>query len=281
MILTTKAKMILARMAQRPVVGMRRLTGRGLSTVVRRRGVTWHLDLSEGIDFYIWLRGYFEPRTVAAYRSVIRPGDNVIDIGANMGAHTLHLAAAVGPSGHVLACEPTAHAFERLKVNIDANPSLAGQVHARQVMLLERRNASLPAAVISSWPLEKATDIHPTLMGRANSTLGATATTVDDLVAKLGMRHVELIKLDVDGYECEVLDGARDILEHHRPVIVSELAPGAFADRGRSVGELLDRFDAANYRLEPMGRRTAVDRSAVDRLERRGVSMNVIARPVP
>src|SRR5215469_4528356 len=105
--LTTRRKIALARTAQRAVMFGRRAFRKGPQTNVRRRGLAWDLDLREGIDFAIWLLGAFESTTIGAYTRLIRPGDVVFDVGANVGAHTLHLARAVGRTGRVHAFEPT------------------------------------------------------------------------------------------------------------------------------------------------------------------------------
>ena len=106
-------------------MAVRRMVGRGPLVETTRGGVRWNLDLGEGIDFAIWLRGCFEPSTLHALQRLVRPGATVLDIGANVGAHTLHLAAAVGSTGRVLAFEPVAESFRKLRTNVAANPSLA------------------------------------------------------------------------------------------------------------------------------------------------------------
>src|ERR1700732_2573671 len=113
--LTTRQKIALARTVQRPVIAWRGLATLGPVTTVRRRRVRWTLDLREGIDFSIWLLGAFELATVRAYERIVRPGDTVLDIGANIGAHVLHLARAVGAEGKVWAIEPTDYAINKLK----------------------------------------------------------------------------------------------------------------------------------------------------------------------
>src|SRR2546421_150743 len=151
--ITTREKMARARVLQLPVLAARRLLGRGPEVRTRRHGIAWCLDLREGIDFSIWLRGSLEPSTIAAYRRELKPGATVIDVGANMGSHTLEFARTVGPQGRVLACEPTAHVFARLLANLEANRDLRPRVHADQVMLMAAPDAALPAKLVSSWPL--------------------------------------------------------------------------------------------------------------------------------
>jgi FkbM family methyltransferase len=269
--------MAMARMLQLPVLAARRIAGRGPEIDTRRRGLVWHLDLREGIDFSIWLRGCFEASTIAAYRRELKPGDTVVDVGANMGAHTLEFARAVGPQGRVLACEPTAYVFARLLANLEANPGLRGQVRADQVMLTAAPDASLPATLVSSWPLGTDPERDRTSWGHAYPTTGAQVSTMDDWLAEQGVQRVDLIKLDVEGNECAVLDGAGRILREHRPVIVCEIFARALEAAGQTVDALLDRFDAAGYRLETL-RGRPVTRRALARLERRGASTNVVAR---
>ena len=77
------------------------------------------------IDFAIYLGGMFERNTALALRKLVRPSSLVLDIGANIGAHTLRLANLVGSSGRVFAFEPTDFAYSKLQANLDLNPALA------------------------------------------------------------------------------------------------------------------------------------------------------------
>jgi hypothetical protein len=145
-------------------------------------------------------------------------------------------------------------------------------------MLLGQVDAALPAEVISSWPLRSDEDVHPTIRGRAVPTTGARVATLDGLASNLA-EPVDLIKLDVDGYECDVLDGAMETLQRDRPVVLSEVAPFALEAAGRTVDELLERFRSAGYGLETL-RGKPVHRSDIERLERQRAGVNVIARSI-
>ena len=91
--LKTRQKIVLASMLSSIVCRARALAGKSSETVIERRGIRWNLDLGEGIDFAIFLFGAFELRTLRAYWPLIQPGDFVLDIGANIGAHTLPSSA--------------------------------------------------------------------------------------------------------------------------------------------------------------------------------------------
>src|SRR6187399_2260536 len=127
------------------------MLGLGSEVRVNRGGIDWRLNLEEGIDLAIYLFGAFERGTQRVFRRSIRRGDVVLDIGANIGAHTLRLAEAVGPTGKVLAVEPTAYAFARLTQLLGDNPALARVVIAKQMLLSSPERQALPAAIYSRW----------------------------------------------------------------------------------------------------------------------------------
>jgi FkbM family methyltransferase len=250
--LSTRAKIALAAIAQRLVIVLKRLTGHGPNVEVSRSGLRWALDLNEGIDFSIWLLGAFERRTISAYTQFVRPGMTVLDIGANVGAHTLPLARLVGPDGKLIAIEPTAWASGRLKANLALNPELASHVRVRQAMLTERADVALPVSLYASWPLQ-AGDVHPILRAQAKSTDGAQALMLDTLLDRDGISHVDFVKLDVDGHECAVLRGGLTMFKRDRPAMVLEVSPYILEETGYSLDELLALLTDCGYRLSALG----------------------------
>jgi FkbM family methyltransferase len=277
--LTTKTKIALARLAQRPVMWSRRLRGAGPNATVERRGLTWALDLNEGIDFAIYLLGAFEPETVRAYEKIVRPGMTVLDIGANVGAHTLHLARLVGDEGRVIAFEPTDWAFAKLTANLALNLEIARRVTPVQAFLVDRADREVEAEVPASWPLD-GRDVHPQLRGRAMTAEAAVATTLDDWLAAADIPRVDFIKMDVDGHECGVLAGAEKMLARDRPTILMELSPYILEERGGSLDGLLDQLEAVGYRLFGLtdGAPLPQDRAALARTIPVGAGINAVAR---
>lgn len=249
MILSTRTKFLLARPAQRAILAGLQLRGLGPRLVTRRRGITWDLDLNEGIDFAIYVFGAFEPDTVAAYDRIVAPGATVLDIGANIGAHTLHLARLVRPGGRVIAVEPTRYAVGRLRENLALNPDFASRVTVVQAMLMGNTDVLLADSIPSSWPLQTPEGAHEKHLGVGMSTEGAGVTTADALVSQYGLTSVDLIKLDVDGYEVEVLRGARNILEKFGPPILFEHSPYNIAEKGYDPHEMLGILKDAGYRF--------------------------------
>lgn len=221
----TSQKVLIAKMVSHLVIGLRKLFGFDSYIVCRRSGVIWSLDLEEGIDFSIWLLGGFEPRTLKQYKSLVREGDVVLDIGANVGAHTLPFARLVGDRGHVISFEPTQWAFEKQCKNLHLNPELGRRVRQVQALLVAENDETLPSEIYSSWPLVKEEGVHAQHKGRLMTTAGAEVLTLDDAVREIGLARVDFIKIDVDGHEPSVVRGAMDTLKIHQPMILMELAP--------------------------------------------------------
>ncbi len=280
--LTTRQKLFIARQLQSLTIAGFRLIGKGYDVEIMRRGVRWRLDLREGIDFSIWLLGAFEPRTLRQYERLIKPGDVALDVGANIGAHTLHLARAVGPSGRVIAFEPTDYAFGKLRVNLSLNPTLATRVDANQMMLMERSAPDEAPAVYSSWPLAPgAKAVHPLHGGALQACSGAKIVSLDDFVQRNRLERIDLLKLDIDGFECPMLRGAADTLARLRPVIVMEFAPYVLGERGGSVRELVEILGAAKYGLQDVdtGKSLPMDTAKLESLIPWGGGRNILARP--
>ena len=278
----TLQKIFLARMAQRPILAARTLMGKGPVLKTRRGGLSWRLDLREGIDFSIFLLGAFERDTVHWYRKQIRPGDTVLDIGANIGAHTLPMAEAVGPSGRIIAVEPTEYAFGKLTANLGLNNEIMTRVTPIQAFLTDGSEKELPTSIYSSWPLEKDEGLHAQHHGRMQTTAGAKATTVNDLLAQLEVTAVNLVKLDVDGFEGQVLGGASLLFSKFRPIFVMELAPYHLAEHGTTLLTLLDIFKMADYEFRGLKDNKVIpmDEGYLRTKIPSGSGWNITARPI-
>lgn len=276
----TVHKIALAKAAYHVLHGARSLVGLGDRCVVDRGGIKYDLDLSQGIDLQIFLSGSFEPSTAKALARNVIPGSTVIDIGANIGAHTLGLARCVGEAGRVLAFEPTQLAFDGMLRNLALNPTLKQRVTAYQCFLSRKDAAEVPPAIYSTWPLTSGTDLHPKHLGQPNSTRQAVSRTLDSVLVEQGNPAVQLVKMDVDGFECEVLAGAQTMMRRDRPTFVMELSPYVLEERGASLRELLSFFLPLGYRFyhERSERLLPGDADSLDKWISDGAGRNVIAR---
>lgn len=279
--LKSKQKIALARLVQIVVMGGRKLIGLGATSQVKRSGVKWELDLREGIDFSIWLLGSFEPETVSCYQRIVKPGDIVLDIGANIGAHTFFLAKSVGEQGRVIAFEPTDYAYSKLSKNSSLNPELASRIQCMQYMLVDSEAQDTPTPELySSWPLRDEADLHDLHQGRLMTTSGAQPKTLDVVISSIGLERVDCIKLDIDGFECGMLRGAREVLTRWHPPIIMELAPYVLEEQGASLSELIQLLKDYGYLLYSLstGESIAMDVAKLHTMIPSGASINVLAR---
>jgi FkbM family methyltransferase len=221
-----------------------------------------------------------ERQTRNALKALVKPGSVVLDIGANIGVHTMLLADLVGPSGRVLSFEPSDYGVRKLRRNLELNPELAGRVTLFHCFLAATDGAAVPDRIFSSWPLADSEGLHQKHLGLAMPTNGAPGRTIDGILAELGGPSVQLVKMDVDGFESEVLRGAAALLSGSRPIFVMELSPYVLDERGSSLEELLGFLVPNGYRFfhERSGNPLPSGAAELRQLVRDGESMNIVAR---
>jgi FkbM family methyltransferase len=162
----------------------------------------------------------------------LRPGDTVIDVGANVGVYTLFLAKLVGPGGAVLACEPDAHNLAALRANLARN-------RLRQVEAV--------AAAVG----DREGTVHFLSGRQTQSRIAATgepASATTTLVTMDGLcrgRSPVFAKVDVEGFEDAVLRGARGLMQRRLPRVWQlEVDPA----RGAQLARLAAALAATGYR---------------------------------
>lgn len=257
----TATKIAIARTLYYTIKACRTLIGKSDTCRLTTNNVNYILDLNDGIDFAVFL-GRYEPSTTRALKRLIKPGDTVLDIGANVGIHTMLMAHLVGSSGHVFAFEPTDRAFSKLGRNEQCNPSLAGRISAMQVFLASSDMATPPSSIPANWPLDskrsQGTHLHGKHLGEFLPTTNVRTLKLDTAMSEAGIlrfdgmkskNSINLIKLDVDGYECDLLAGATETLKAYKPTLIMELAPYLLREQGGSLKNLLEPLYNLGYKL--------------------------------
>ena len=244
---------------------------------IKRAGNYWIVDLRQGIDLAIYLFGSFEPEVLAAYRKLIQSGAVVFDIGANVGAHTIPMARLVGDQGSVIAFEPTDYAFNKLIANIAQNPEISRRIAATQTMLTGPETRR-PDRIPSAWSLEsvQGEDVHAIHGGTFKSLSQANLIQLDTWVDQNITQRLDLLKLDVDGYEIDVIEGGIKTLSRIQPPIIMEFAPYTFEERGRSFDDLLRLLASLRYVCKDLhGNTLPLDQNILSLIPAGG-SINVI-----
>jgi FkbM family methyltransferase len=205
--------------------------------------VNWYeglkVDVLLGNDhsLCLYVSGTFEPNEFVFLGQILKPGMTVLDVGANEGLYTLFSARRVGATGRVVAFEPSSRERGKLQHNVTRNH--LGNVTVVPVAAGSREGTAA---------LQVASDLHS-----GHNTLGALiyddapavgvehvpVERLDLAVDRLGISRVDVVKIDVEGAEMQVLEGARRTLAGHRPVLLVEANDQALRAQGTSTDALL------------------------------------------
>src|SRR5258707_2202086 len=171
-------------------------------------GYQMKLDLADYIQRSIYLNT-FEPCESAQVRQYLKPGMTFVDVGANVGYYTLLAASLVGPRGQVLAFEPSPYAFDRLVDAITRNDM--SQVCAIQSGLSDgsgEKRLFLPNQQGNHSP-----SMVPNAGGHP---INVSVRQLDDWLAEHDVDCVDLMKIDVEGFEPNVIKGAAKYIQQGR-----------------------------------------------------------------
>jgi FkbM family methyltransferase len=196
---------------------------KGPTTVETAYGIYMTVDPVADQHFYgiepaLYYTGAYERGTLEVMRAILRPGDCYVDAGANIGTMALWAAKLVGPSGGVYCFEPEPEVYAVLAHNIALNK--LEHVHAFNCAL----GSNAGTATIYRAPRQNRGSA--TLSTGGVSALGSEVRvlTLDEVVASERIGPIRLLKVDVEGWELEVLKGAANLLADaaHAPALCLE-----------------------------------------------------------
>jgi FkbM family methyltransferase len=192
-------------------------------------------------------RGCYEPDLVALLRSHLDPQRDFIDVGANIGFYSV-LAAKTCPQRRVLAVEPNPEARRRLIDNLARNRVEEAVTVFAGLASDSPGEAGLNLIEGMEEYSSMGRIVHAAVAGEATRRLEVPAETLDRLVARFELTP-GLIKIDVEGAEKLVLDGAAETLKRFRPVILSELSPALLGPMGASAAAIIAQLEHLGYRV--------------------------------
>lgn len=202
---------------------------------VIKHGVAKGLRFNTGNSHIGFLLGTSEPAVQSILQMLIRPGSVIYDVGANVGFLALVAAHLTGPTGKIFAFEPLPQNFRQLERNAQLNGF--EYVKSRNMALADRDGSA--AFLVSRSPTwGKLASVS----GEAAEQIGETEVAVrrlDSVVRDDSLPLPYLIKIDVEGAEVEVLDGAMETIQKARPILLIEL-------HGTNVA-IAERLKTLNY----------------------------------
>lgn len=212
----------------------------------------WHLSrLEEWSDRSgFFLSRWYDKKAWILCKNTLKPGDVVLDVGANYGNFAMLAAYCIGPQGYVLAFEPNPISFGRLMTHLSMNPGLP--VEARMLALGNKEEtAAMSVPEVNSGEATLARSIY-----------------ADDMIRKVdvkivnGDREIEdkpikFIKIDVEGWETNVILGLKGAILKYRPTIYTEIIDKHLRAAGSSAEIFVLQMIELGYRgeLVQLGRR--------------------------
>jgi FkbM family methyltransferase len=207
------------------------------------------------------------------FRSLLRPGMTVVDVGANQGVFTLFCADLVGPSGSVIAFEPDPEMFSILCNNVKTNARHWVELHN---LALGSQEGQLALRISR---LNRGDNrLIPSTRQTAVRQVAVPVATLDRVV---NGRKVDLVKMDVQGWECAVLKGMTALMASPDPPWIHlEACPHLLREAGASFGEVQTILHQHGYSLrEADARHDPLDLDRIARLEGALGYTNVLAVP--
>ena len=188
-------------------------------------------------DIYIGgafdLYGEFSEGEAALFRQLIRPGFLVLDIGANIGSHTVVMAQALEGKGRVIAFEPQRLSFQLLCANVALN-DLVNVICKNEAVGTTPGTIEVPVLDPAARQNFGALDLRKGKSGEA-----VPRTTIDDL----GLKRCDFVKMDVEGMEIDALKGAERTIRQLHPVLYVE------NERPENSDDLIRLIGSYGYRL--------------------------------
>lgn len=184
-------------------------------------GFALHIDpvADRGVEHSLYYTGTYEPGTLAVMKSVLKPGDTFVDVGANIGLMTLFAASCLGEEGRVIAFEPHPDTRKILLDNLELNASenvvvspFAVGREPGQATIYDRTGAERGSASLVDD-------------GTHASSHSVEITTLDAYFQNFP-GQISMIKFDIEGYEAEALKGGRNVILKHRPHLIVESSAG-------------------------------------------------------
>ncbi len=214
--------------------------------VRNRWGAELYLTPFYHIDRNILAFGCYDPDLHRLLEQLLRPGMVCMDVGANLGEMTIHMAARVGSDGVVYSFEPVSRVRERLRKHVERNrvetivriiPAALSnqtgrtQIHCADASADNQGLASIVQPGSNALPLTEEVE----------------TMRLDDFVAREGVRRIDLMKVDIQGAEPFLLEGGARVFQTLSPDLLIEISPKDLRHARETSRDLIAKIEAYGY----------------------------------
>jgi FkbM family methyltransferase len=212
---------------------------------VKRGGINYQLNLYDMVDWYIYY-GFSNPCGSDMF-SYMNLNDTIIDVGANNGEASLRASKIVGQQGKIISFEPLLTNIKRFKKNLSLNPQLNNISLVKKgvgnnqedVVLVNDRKDNLGMG----WVQAANDDGHY----KYSYSQKISIVTLDAYLLPIELDRVDFIKIDVEGFELNVLLGAVNVIKKYKPILFIEVVDLHLKKQNTSAIELIKYLEDLNY----------------------------------
>ena len=217
-------------------------------TVQLNCGALFHVNLTDNIQRQIYFQGEYEPEVTHLMRTILSEGDTFIDIGANVGYHTVLAKELVGSSGSVHSFEPLPKLYSELNRNVQLNSYT--NVFLNQIALHREKaniNIYLPGTGNNGTGSIFERDHH------TGGSLSCPAISLDMYLRSRYVKNLRLIKIDIEGGEIYALEGMSTLLNRTpAPNLILEVIPELQKNTSNSRKSIYSILGSFGYQNSPI-----------------------------
>lgn len=207
---------------------------------VLRSGLLWRLNPSDFEHESLFWLDEMDKWDIYHLQSLLSSNSVFYDIGANFGYYSLIMANHLDKKCRIHAFEPNPGTWNRLCRHIAIN-NMVDVVRAHRVALSDASGIGVL--------IERADNSGAARLGKDGQGISVDVTTLDTFCSQLSENRLDAVKIDVEGYEVRVLEGARATISRFKPVIIIEFWTPGLARAGVTVDELAELLGYLGYKL--------------------------------
>lgn len=219
-------------------------SAKGAITWLVNEDIAIYCNADNYIEWSILSNGTYEDEIGKLIHISLRNGDAALDIGGNIGLQSIRMSQCVGLAGQVYAFEPLNYLQEKFKKNIALNR--ADNVTLFPFALSDMEGSSEFNINPENWNQGTFSLLHNEASGKKQVVNIKVADQLPELTA---LPALSLVKIDVEGFEYQVLRGMKNLLQQHKPRIIFEYDAGYWNKTGQDIKSCYQFLDGLGYTL--------------------------------
>lgn len=210
-------------------------------------GTKININTSSFIEWEIFFKGIYEPHIEGYLKRTLHPGLVVVDVGANVGIHTIVMAKRVGLAGQVFSFEPNPIIFNRLLENTKLNNFT--NIVPLKYALSDKHSSMILHAFRDGLSRQGMAGFYTNVPENECVDVLVDVVTFDSLVETLNIKQVDFMKIDTEGNDFKVLLGMQKSIIYFKPEIIFEYSRDQWDYSGHTWEDALEFFANLNYSL--------------------------------